>query len=227
MAETDGVGFGEAVALDEVVAEDDAEVLMEGRVERGGSRDHRCGALEAERRGDFATPDAVVDGVFVRGGRVVGVFEGGQFGGDDVAGDGAGEAGLGGCGGADGAAEAVVEPRDGVEGCGAEELQVVEEGEDVPVEIADGGAGPEGALFGEASVNMGEGEVGAEDVGGALDYCYEGAGGGGDGVGVGEDDAFGWAGGAGGVVDGDGVGGLGRVVGRSGEGSAEGFYLVH
>ena len=93
--------------------------------------------------------------------------------------------------------------------------------------VTDGSAGPESALFGEAGVDVREGEVGAEDVGGALNYCDERAGGGGDGIGVGEHDAFGRACCAGGVVDGDGVGRLGRVVVRSGERSAEGFYLSH
>ena len=127
LAETDSVGFGQAVALQEVVPKHDAEELVERGVERRGAGDHGCGALEAEGRGHFAAPEAVVNGVFVCRGGGFGVLEGLKLGGDDVPGQGAAEAGLVGCCCADGAAEAVVEARDGVEGGGAEKFEVFDE----------------------------------------------------------------------------------------------------
>ena len=119
LAEAVGVGFGEAVALHEAVAEGGAEEFVEGGVKGGGAGDHVRGSVEAEGGGDFAAPDAVVEGVGVGCGGGVGWFHGRELGVDDVTGESAFEAGLLNGGGADGAAEAVVETGDGGEECGA------------------------------------------------------------------------------------------------------------
>ncbi len=160
LAEAMRVGFGEAVALDEVVAERCAEEGVECGIQRSGAADHVFCVLEAEGGGDFAAPQPVVEGVGVCGSGRVGGLHSSCLCVYDVSGEGACDAGFLDCGGADGAAEAVVEAGNRGEGGGFQSLDIVHQGEDIAFEIAHAAASPEGAVFDHAAVDVREGEVG-------------------------------------------------------------------
>lgn len=136
---TSSVRLGHTVALTELVAEGGAEEFLHVGVELGAAANHGAGVVEADSSADLASPKLIVEKV-----GVVGLahreLHGSLLASNHVPGESTLETrSLDGCG-FDGRVEAVEQPRDGNEGRGLEDLEILNKANDVAAEEADRGA---------------------------------------------------------------------------------------